>query len=463
MIIRIIALLIAVATSVTCAQPPPNFILILTDDQGYADLACYGGTRMRTPRIDRMAAEGVRFTDFYACASVCTPSRAGMLTGCYPQRVGLGAIPRIPGAYDWQTRVLYPGAPFGIHPDEITIAELLKARGYATGIIGKWHLGDIRPFLPLDQGFDTFFGTIYTNDTKGVTFARGNEIIPGEIDQSTFTGRFTEESLQFIRDNKDKPFFLFLSHIMPHVPIHASEKFRGKSPGGLYGDVIEELDDSVGQVLDLLDRLRLSENTLVIFTSDHGPWLFKGEKGGLATPLKGGKGSSHEGGQRVPCIMRWPGKIAPARVCREIAVNFDFYPTLAKLAGATVPSDRIIDGKDLAPLMFTNDAKSPHDRFYYYSGDRLHAVRSGRWKLKVPTTLSEEYGDYGKIENPDTVLARALYDLEHDIGEQKNVIADHPEEAKRLQAMIEEARADLGDSCRNVVGQNVRPIGKVER
>jgi arylsulfatase A-like enzyme len=376
----------------------------------------------------------------------------------------MGEIPPLPGGKPWQTRVLYPNAPFGLNPAEVTLAEAVKSRGYATACIGKWHLGDAKEFMPQNQGFDSFFGTLYTNDTPGNDLVRGYEVIEKNPNQDLFTSKLTDESLKFIRQSKDKPFFLFLSHIMPHVPIHASEKFRSKSQSGLYGDVIEELDDSTGQVLDLLDELKIADNTIVIFTSDNGPWLAKGESGGLATPLKGGKGSSHEGGQREPCIIRWPGKIPAGKVCHEIAVNFDLMPTLVKLAGGTMPSDRIIDGKDISPLLFDLDsAKSPHDRFYFYSGNKMHGVRSGRWKLKVPTTLNEEFGGYLKLENPQTMLPRALYDLQTDPGEQKNVLADHPDDAKRLQAMIEEGREELGDSRRDMVGKNVRPIGKIER
>ena len=441
---------------------PPNVVLIYTDDQGYGDLGCFGNTRVKTPRIDRMAAEGVKFTDFYAAANVCTPSRAALLTGCYPQRVGLGEIPPIPGGKPWQTRVLYPKAKYGLNPDETTIAEILKSRGYATAIYGKWHLGDKKPFMPLDHGFDTFFGCVYTNDTPGVGFVRDYEFLEGKPDHTTFTDRFTDDSLQFIRDNKDKPFFVFLSHFMPHVPLAAAERHKGKSAGGLYGDVTEALDESVGKVLDLLAELKLDENTLVIYTSDNGPWLIRGEHGGRATPLRGGKGGTYEGGQRVPTIMRWPGKIPAGAVCSELATQMDILPTVALLAGGQAPTDRKIDGKDISPLMFAKPgAKSPHDSFFYYNGNRLAAVRSGKWKLKVPTNLGEDFSGYLQIENPETEIPRALFDLENDIGEQKSVLKDYPEVAERLQAMIEAAREDLGDSRRKMVGKNVRPIGEI--
>jgi arylsulfatase A len=441
-------------------QRKPNVILILTDDQGYGDLGCYGSKTIKTPRIDKMAAEGVRFTDFYAAASVCTPSRAAMLTGCYPQRVGMGEIPPLPGGKPWQTRVLFRNAPFGLNPEEFTIGKMFKSSGYATACVGKWHLGDQKPFLPTDHGFDQYFGILYTNDMPPVSFVRGAETVEKEIDQTTITGRYTDEALKFLRDHKDGPFFLFLSHTMPHVPIAASENFKGKSAGGLYGDTVEEIDASTGRVMDALKELNIDDKTLMIFTSDNGPWLAKGEHGGSAFPLRGGKGGSYEGGMREPCIIRYPGVIPAGGVSREMATQMDFLPTLARFAGASVKNP--IDGKDITDLVVGKaGATSPHESFFYYSGNRLHAVRSGKWKLKVPTTLGEEFAGYLKIENAETEIPRALYNLEDDPAEQKSVLAEHPDVAERLQAMIESAREDLGDSRRKMTGKNVRPIGQI--
>jgi len=440
---------------------PPNVILILTDDQGYADVGCYGAPLIKTPRLDRMAAEGVRFTDFYAAANVCTPSRAALLTGCYPQRVGLGEVK--PRGNAKSGRVLYANSPFGLHHDEVTLAEVLKSRGYATGMVGKWHLGDAKEFLPTKQGFDSYFGIPYSNDMKPVVYIRGDEVVETEVDQAAITHRYTDESLSFIRANKDKAFFLYLAHNMPHTPLAASERFKGKSAGGLYGDAVEEIDDSIGRILDALSELKLDENTLVIFTTDNGPWHIRGEHGGSATPLRAGKGTTYEGGMRVPCIMRWPGKIPPGTVCREMATNMDVMPTAAKLAGAIAPSDRMIDGKDIADLMFAKpNAKTPHDAFFYYSGNRLNAVRSGNWKLKLETTLAEET-EYDKVENPRTPIPPKLFNLATDPGEQKSVLKDHPDVVQRLTELAERARQDLGDSRAGVVGKNVRPVGEISQ
>jgi arylsulfatase A len=450
------------AAAERAAGKPPNIVLILTDDQGYSDLSCYGSTKIKTPRIDKMAAEGIKFTDFYAAASVCTPSRAALLTGCYPTRVGMGEFPLLPGGKPWQTLVLYRNAPFGLSPKETTIADILKSAGYATMCIGKWHLGDQKPFLPTSHGFDQYIGLLYTPDMPPLDYVVGDKIAEHKIDLSMTTQRYTQEALKFVREHKGGPFFLFLSHTYPHVPLAASRDVKGKSARGLYGDACEEIDWSTGQVLDELKSQGIDDNTLVIFTSDNGPWLAKGEAGGSAFPLRGGKGGIYEGGFREPCIMRMPGTIPAGAVCHEMATQMDLLPTLARLAGANIP--RAIDGKDITDLVLgKSDAKTPHEAFFYYNGDRLVAVRSGKWRLKLPTTLGEEFAGYAKLQNPETEIPEALYDLENDIGEQKNVMPDHPDVVKRLEALANSAREDIGDKRLQMTGKNVRPVGKIAR
>jgi arylsulfatase A-like enzyme len=406
------------------------------DDQGYADVGCYGARGFDTPNLDRMAAEGAKFTSFYSAAPVCTPARAALLTGCYPMRV---SIPR----------VLFPRDNIGLNPDEITIADILKARGYATCCIGKWHLGHLPQLLPTRQGFDYYFGIPYSNDMDPVVLVEGEETIERKPDQSQLTRRYTEKAVEFIKKNKDRPFFLYLPHTMPHVPLYASDVFKGKSKQGLYGDVIMEIDWSVGEVLKTVKQLGIDEKTLIIFTSDNGPWLSKGEHGGSAKPLRDGKFATYEGGMREPCIMRWPGKIPAGMVCSEMATTMDFLPTFAKLAGAKVPNDRIIDGKDIAALMTDPKAKTPYKEFFYYFETRLGAVRSGKWKLVVEHKIH------------DRAIPAGLYNLQDDIAEQHDVSAQHPAIVRRLAALADKIREDIGDSVTGITGKNVRPPGRV--
>jgi len=433
----------------------PNFVIIFCDDLGYGDLGCFGSQKHRTPNIDNMAAEGTRLTSFYVTSGVCTPSRASLMTGCYPRRVNLHRTKR----GEW---VLFPTAPDGLNPNEITIAEVLKQAGYATACIGKWHLGDQPQFLPTRQGFDYYFGIPYSNDMgerkdRGwppLPLLRNETVIEAPVDQNTITRRYTSEAVNFITQNKDRPFFLYLPHTMPHDPHHSSEKFRGKSANGPYGDAVEEIDFSTGQILNTLNKLRIDDRTLVIFTSDNG--AAKNYPGSNA-PLSGHKGSTWEGGMRVPCVARWPGKIPPRKTCDELASTIDLLPTFAKLAATTAPTDRIIDGRDIWPLLSGGPgAKSPHEAFYYYYTDQLHAVRSGPWKLHLP--LSPKIGGWrGKPDHTPPFL----YDVrvDQDPGEIKDLAKQHPDIVKRLTALAQKAAKDLGDLDRQGHGQ--RPSGLV--
>ncbi len=424
----------------------PNIVLIFIDDMGYGDLGCYGSTKNRTPRLDQMAEEGMRFTDFYVAASVCSPSRAGLMTGCYPKRVGLEAGTKFV--------VLMPEDPMGLNPDEITLPEILQTQGYETMLVGKWHLGDQPPFMPTNHGFDSYFGLPYSNDHySGRVYAkhlpkrfengfnplplmRNNEILEKDPDQSTLTARYTEEAVQFIRKNKDQPFFLYLSHMYVHTPLFPAAEFRAKSRNGAYGAEVEQIDHSTGVVLDTLKELGLDENTLVIFTSDNGS---RGG-GGSNKPLKGRKGQTWEGGMREPCLMRWPGTIPSGSTCSELTTAMDFLPTFAKLAGGSAPDDRIIDGHDIRDLMTgVPEAATSYEAFFYYRQNILEAVRSGKWKLHLKL--------------------KQLYDLEADIGEKRNLYTANPDVVGKLKQLADEIREDIGD--KNTRGKNVRPAGTV--
>ncbi|MFO7975404.1 MAG: sulfatase [Candidatus Hydrogenedentota bacterium] len=439
------------------SERSPNVVIVFTDDQGYGDVGCYGAEGYETPNLDRMAREGMQFTDFYVAAPVCTPSRAALMTGCYPKRLGL--------AY----RVLFPYSVTGLNPEEVTLAELLKAQGYTTAIFGKWHLGHHDKFLPTRQGFDYFFGTPYSNDmnkhyykrqafqSPPLPLYRQEKVVERDPDQHYLTRRYTEEALGFIEAHQEKPFFLYLPHNMPHRPIMASETFEGTTDHGLYGDVIAEIDWSVGQVLDKLQELGLDEQTLVIFTSDNGPVVRSGMqlgyRSGSAGPLRGQKNTTWEGGMREPCIMRWPGKIPAGSVCKEVATTMDILPTVAMLAGAQPPSDRIIDGKNIWPLMKgAPGATSPHEAFYYYRDDRLQAVRSGPWKLHVYRPEWKNAKDHPPL----------LYNLREDVGETQDVAEKHPDVVARLMTLVKKAREDMGDAVTGATGENVRPVGRLD-
>ncbi|MFN0018004.1 MAG: sulfatase [Pirellulaceae bacterium] len=443
------------------AEHPPNFVLIYCDDLGYADIDSFGSHDWETPNLNRMAKEGMRLTDFHSAAAVCSASRAALMTGCYPQRVGiLGA--------------LGPKAKTGIHEREVLLPEILKEKGYATAIFGKWHLGDAPQFLPPRNGFDQYFGLPYSNDMwpkhpTNKTFPplpliEGEKNIATMPDQTQLTTWYTERAVKFIAENKAKPFFLYVPHSMPHVPLHVSEKFKGKSKQGLYGDVIMEIDWSVGQILAALKEHGLDENTLVLFSSDNGPWLSYGNHAGSAKPLREGKGTTWEGGHRVSCVARWPRKIPAGSVCSELASTMDVLPTFAKLAGSSAPQDRIIDGHDIWPLLSgEKEVKSPTDRFYYYWNYGLDGVRAGKWKLVFPHSFPSLTGPAGKDGQPGGITQAttelALFDLESDVGETKNVAAKQPDIVARLQKLADEAREDLGDAHQKKMGKNRRPAG----
>jgi len=423
----------------------PNFVIIFTDDQGYQDVGCFGSPSIQTPNLDRMAAEGMKFTDFYVAASVCSPSRAALLTGCYPPRVGI-------------TKVLFPRDTMGLNPEEVTIADVLKGRGYTTACIGKWHLGHLPEFLPTSNGFDSYFGIPYSNDMDGVEgknrnldrtwrekdyspwnvpLMRDDRIIERPANQTKLIERYTEQAVAFIRKSKDKPFFLYLPHTMPHIPLFVSDEFYVEDVQKAYKATIEQIDSSVGRVLTALKAAGIDRRTVVVFTSDNGPWLSMKHHGGCALPLRDGKFSTYEGGMREPCIMRWPGRIPSGKVCGELCGTIDLLPTFARLAGAQVPSDRVIDGRDIWPLMAGQPgAKSPHEAFFYYRGTNLEAVRSGKWKLRRVKKSTE------------------LYDLEADISEKNNLADAHPEMVERLTDVMEEFDRRLK--------ANARPPGGVE-
>jgi len=461
---------------------PPNVVIIFIDDMGYADIGPFGAEGYETPHLDRLASEGRKFTDFHSATAVCSASRAALLTGCYPERVG------ILGALDYR-------ANHGINSDETTLAEVCKERGYATAIFGKWHLGHHRKFLPLQHGFDEYFGLPYSNDMwpwkhgpyntpepppearRGNNYAdlplfENNDVWKVPVtpqDQSQLTTWYTEHAVDFIDRNKDRPFFLYVPHSMVHVPLFVSDKFKGKSERGLFGDVVMEIDWSVGQIMETLEKNGLSDRTLVIFTSDNGPWLNYGDHAGSAGPLREGKGTMFEGGYREPCLMRWPDKIPAGTTCDELATTMDLLPTIAKFIGAKVPTDRIIDGKDISPLMLGKpEARSPHEVFYCYYGGELRAVRDRRWKLHFPhkyRTLAGKPGGTGgfPVRYSHQKIGLELFDLKNDVGETTDVADKHPEIVQRLEKFGELARQDLGDRLTNRQGKNIRPPGRLSK
>jgi len=456
----------------------PNIVVIFIDDMGYADIGSFGAEDYDTPHLDRMAREGMRFTDFQVSSPVCSASRAALLTGCYHRRIGISGA-------------LGPRSKNGIHEDELTLAELCKQKGYATACFGKWHLGHHPKFLPLQHGFDEYFGLPYSNDMwpmhpnyadlpdmaakrkrgyPDLPLIEGNRVIDDEVtgeEQAQLTTQYTERAVDFIGRHADEPFFLYVPHTMVHVPLFVSDKFAGKSGRGLFADVVMELDWSVGQILGALKEHEIDEKTLVVFTSDNGPWLSYGDRAGSAAPLREGKGTTWEGGNRVPTIMRWPGQIPAGSTCDELASTIDLLPTVAALIGATLP-EHDIDGRDIGPLMMAREgARSPHDVFlYYYSGGQLQAVRDRRWKLHFPhpyrTMAGRPGGSGGKPEPYETHrTGTELYDLKADVSESKDLADQHPEVVARLTRLAEDARVQLGDKLTKRAATKARSSGKL--
>jgi len=427
------------------SQGKPNFVVIFIDDMGYGDVEPFGSKVNRTPNLNRMAAEGMKLTSWYA-APVCTPSRAQMMTGCYAKRVSM-------------PNVIFPRCPTGLSTEEKTVARLLKDRGYATMCIGKWHLGDQPEFLPTKHGFDHYVGLPYSNDMGNppLPLLNDGKVVEAPAEQDKLTKLYTEEAVKFITASKDKPFFLYFPHTAVHVPLHPGKEFAGKSANGKYGDWVEEVDWSVGQVLKTLRDLKLDSNTLVLFTSDNGPWLSEGRDGGVAGPLRGGKGSCWEGGVREPSIAWWPGKVAAGSSCDAMMSEVDVLPTLVKLAGGEVPAGRKIDGLDVWPLLSGKTKESPHEALYYFKGNTLEGVRSGEWKLLI-TRQGLGMGMKAKGKKDEKKSGPELYNLDKDIGEATNVADQNPDVVKRLQGLIEKMDADLGISKS---GPGVRPCGRV--
>ena len=431
--------LMTLASHYSAAMEKPNFIIIFVDDLGYADITPFGATKQRTPNLERMAKDGLKLTSFYA-APVCSVSRAQLLTGCYGARIS------VPG-------VFFPAGPQGLNPKEQTIAKRLQPLGYSTACIGKWHLGDQPEFLPTKHGFDHYFGIPYSNDMQRVATATGERVVPllrndevvdllTDERQSQIVERYTEDAVKFITQNREKPFFLYYAHTAVHTPIYPGEKFRGKSKNGRFGDWVEEVDWSVGQILDSLESLKLTKNTLVLFTSDNGPWLIKGADGGSALPLRGGKGSTWEGGVRVPTIVQWPGKISAGSFSDVVAGTIDLLPTILTLAGGKVAPEPVIDGRDLSTVLFGTSQQSPREAHYYFSGYELQAIRQGPWKLALmpqPETMGKGVANDAKA-NP------RLYNLDREISEQTNLADQHPDIVAKLTELANKKKAEIGGS-----------------
>ena len=461
-----IAFAVLAFCSATVLAEKPNVIIFFADDLGYGDLSCYGQTGYKTPNLDRLASEGIRLTSFMSASSGCSPSRASLLTGSYPQRVGVPTV-------------LGPNSKIGLNPAELTIADLTRAEGYRTAIVGKWHLGVTPKLMPLAHGFDEYFGLPYSNDMwpfygknwPELPLFKNNTIVEKVLDQAAqdeLTVRYTQYAVDFIDRSKDGSFFLYLPYSMPHVPLAVSSRFAGKSGAGMYGDVIQEMDWSVGQIIAKLRAEGLDKNTLVFFTSDNGPWLPYGNHSGVTGGLREGKGTTFEGGMRMPGIAWWPGRIPPGQVSGELATTMDILPTVAQLLDVALPSDRVIDGKSIWPILAGKPgAKTPHKYFFYtiWPGT-IEAVRSGKWKLHVPHPHRHQEGapgnDRARAGEVTAHIGLSLFDLENDLFETTNVAEENPEIVARLLKLINAGRRDMGDAREKVKGWNVRSPGRVD-
>lgn len=446
------------------AQETPNFVVIFCDDLGYGDLSSFGNPTIITSNLDQMAAEGQKWTQFYVADPVCTPSRAGLLTGRYPIRSGMTSA---------KYGVLFPNSTGGLPTSEITIAEILKQKNYATAAVGKWHLGHLPQYLPMVQGFDTYYGIPYSNDMDAlnsigakyrtlvndqdyewevknynVPLLKDEEIIERPTDQTTITKRYTQEGQAFIRANKDKPFFLYLAHSMPHIPLFVSEEAKNQSKRGIYGDVIQEIDHGVGEILKTIKELKLDQKTIVIFTSDNGPWLSFKTHGGSAGPLRAGKGTTFEGGQRVPTIFWGPGYIKPG-ISTDLGSTLDLLPTIASLASIELPTDRKLDGFDLSPRLMEN-GNSPRQEFYYWTKGELYGMRSGPWKLHIKQRAEVNYGKEIELKSPE------LYNVEKDISEKHDLAAEFPEIVVRLLSRIDLHITDTADRLPDQLANRIK-------
>lgn len=459
MSVRSILLALALCHIVTprlfAARQQPNFILIFCDDLGYGDLGCFGSTKNRTPRIDRLAAEGRRFTNFYSSSPVCTPSRSSLMTGCYPRRVGMHE--------DYTGHwVLIPRSRRGLNPSELTLPEALKEKRYATACIGKWHLGDQPEHLPTAHGFDYYYGIPYSNDMQSagrgdppLPLVEQQTVIEAPADQATLTQRYTQKTIAFIEQHQSEPFFVYLPHTFPHLPLFASKEFHGKSSNGRYGDSVEEIDWSTGQILDCLDRLKLADDTIVIFTSDNGS---NGRNGGSNRPLSGAKGSTMEGGMRVPMIARWPGRIPAGSECHALTTTMDLLPTFCGIAGAPLPKQPI-DGFDIQNHLFgVKDAQSPYEALFYYRRRQLQAIRMGDWKYHLP--LEKTHPAWTSSGPTGKGRKAKLVNLKTDLQETTDVSAQHPDIVKQLLSLADGAVEKLGNDAK--AGTAQRPARTLE-